>query len=175
MKRVDANFATPSRPARWHWVLVIMFAVGSAGLLAKAVLTHDELVAAQLRQRQLQAQIDDIKPASTVAPVQPYDSSAREMLHERDAPWPELLTALETVSLAGIAVTGVDISTSAGRMSVQLTAADYQTALEYLAALNGDHLEAGALGFTLQQARAESNGGILAVSVTVEKIRAPIN
>jgi hypothetical protein len=48
---------------------------------------------------------------------------------------------------------------------------DYRAVLEYLAAINGPVVEAGALRFELQQARSEGADGRL--SVTVKAARSP--
>lgn len=170
MKRVDAEFATPGRPGRWHWAAVAVLAALSVGLSVRAVLTHLELREVKRDIHALQAQIAAAQQPAASAPVPPYDASAREMLRERDPIWIETLTALEAVGMQGVTVTAITMPAPGSPITIQLTASDYRTVLDYLSALNGPAVEPGALRFDLQQARAEGTSGQL--SVTVNALRA---
>lgn len=91
------------------------------------------------------------------------------MLRERDTTWMETLTALESVGMQGVVVTSINMPAPGNPITVQLTVSDYRTLMEYLTALNGSTVEAGALRFELQQARSEGTSGHLLVIVLVTK------
>ena len=172
MKRVTAEFATPSRPGRWHWAALAALALLSMGLTARAVMTHLELRDLQRDIQSLQAQIAVAQQSPASAPTPPYDASAREMLRERDPVWIETLKALEAVGMPGVTVTAINMPAPGSPVTIQLTATDYRTVLEYLAALNGPAVEPGSLRFDLQQARSEGGNQQLSVTVIAARLNA---
>lgn len=169
MRRVEAEFATPSRPGRWHWAVAIVLAALTAVQGTRAVMARLELRDLQRDVRSLQAQIAAAHAAPASAPIPPYDASAREMLRERDTAWIETLTALESVGIPGVVVTSINMPASGSPITVQLTVSDYRTLMEYVTALNGPTVESGALRFDLQQARAEGTSGQLLVTLVVSR------
>lgn len=170
MKRVNAEFASPSRPGRLIRGILVAFAMLSIGLAVRAVLVHLELRDMQRDIQSLQAQIEAARQSPAGTPVSPYDASAREMLRERDPTWMETLTALESVDMPGITVTAITMPATEGLVTVQLTVSEYRTLLEYMTALNGPTVEPGALRFHLQQARSEGASGQLSATLVAKKV-----
>lgn len=170
MRRVAAEFATPSRPGRWHWLAVSVLALLSIGLAARAVLGHFELLKIEADIRSLQAQLAAAAQRPVSAPTPPYDASAREMLRERDPLWAETLTALESVDVKGVVVMAINMPGPSNPITIQLAVTDYPTMLEYLESLNGPTLEPGALHFELQQARSEASSGRLSVTLMAFRV-----
>ncbi len=159
MRPVGADFRPRTLPGPVHWGLAGLLAAAAGLSLGWAWLQHTRLDA--LRQAlAVAAAAHEAHEAARQPPAPatlPYDSSARELLRERSVPWPEALTALETISMSGVTPRALEVNAGDGAVRVELAAESHARVLEYVEALNaGVSSSAEALRWTLQQSQADA-------------------
>ena len=152
MKTLAVDLRSRSTPARWAWILL--------GAMVAAAIAMG--LAVELESRKLdtlKAQRDDLlrqlaaapqAPAVTVEKM-PYDASAREMLALTTSEWPAMLTALESVEMAGVAPVALEIAPAQRWIRVEVEFADYAKLLEFVDGLNAGE---PAPRWSLMQAQA---------------------
>lgn len=121
MRSVHADFRRRRTPSRRAWLLCCMAYVPCLGLLAWAA--HVEVNARRLLSQRGVVQGAPtawVGPAPPTMAPPPYVDSARQMLLQRDAPWPEVLAALESIDNTGVAVESLELDTNRGAVGVTL-------------------------------------------------------
>jgi hypothetical protein len=159
VKPLHIELLPPRHPSRWVWAALLMLAVTAAAVWAWQALQRNEL-------RQVQAQTTELAQATLVrrqaAAVTPpaqrpaYDASARALLAQREAPWPTILAAMESITIEGATPVLLDVSSPEHTARIELNATSYAAVLAYLNALNqGDP----ALQWRLLQVNATGGEG----------------
>lgn len=165
MKPVGADFRPRALPGPVHWGLAGLLAMAAGLSLGWAWLQHTRLdalrqalaVAAAAQAAQAAHEAHEAARQPPAPATLPYDSSARELLRERSVPWPEALTALETISMSGVTPRSLEVNASDGTVRVELAAEGHARVLEYVEALNaGASGHAEALRWALQQSQADA-------------------
>ena len=137
-------------------------------------------VAAQRESRKvdtLKARRDDLlrqlaappqAPAVTVQKM-PYDASAREMLALTTSEWPALLTALESVEIAGVTPVALEIAPAQRWIRVEVEFADYAKLLEFVDGLNaGEPVPRWSL---VQAQRGDRSSGAAPAALSTATVR----
>lgn len=75
-------------------------------------------------------------PPLPVSRTFPYDVSARELLMLATSKWPDMLAALESVEIAGVAPIGLEIAPAERRIRIEIEFADYPSLLRFIDGLN---------------------------------------
>ena len=170
MKRVEADFKSKRRPGRWHWTFALALAAAAGTLVVQAWRMQEELVRVRAEVAGLNAHRAAasalVKPTESPA----YEPSAREMLRERSVPWPEVLATLEAVAVPGVTPTSVSFGANNERVTIELNASDYRTALAYVEALNGADRSGGEVRFALLQVKADSSSNAILVTLRAERV-----
>jgi hypothetical protein len=158
MKAVAADFKPASQPG---WLLWMVTAVCVVAALASTytVWQHKQ----KLSQLQSEFKAKQAQRDAQAAPVpqlaiepKPYERSAREMLAERSAPWPDALAALEAAAQIGVTPKSVEFNATDGAVRVELVVVDPTRLLKYIDSLNaGVDKGSGELRWRLQQTQLE--------------------
>lgn len=168
MKPIGADFSQRSVPPRalW-WLLGVMAAVSvAAAVWAWREWRDFDAQRALLREAGArQAAIPASAPTGRAPPA--YQASAREMLSERAAPWPQALTMIEATAIVGVTPAAVEFAASDKTIRLEVTFADYNKLLEYVDALNAGEPE---LRWSLAQSQAQA-GGVSSAVITASVVR----
>jgi hypothetical protein len=160
MKRIAARFDDPHRPGRMAWAMVLLLVLLAASAVAWAWLARADLVAKKAELESLTRLQSDAAEAQAHRPavVPPYDASARQMLKERQMPWPVALTAIENVAMVGVTATSVEFAASEGKVQLEVLFSEHAKLLEYADALNAG-LEPSARGWrwAIRQTQLNAN------------------
>ncbi len=158
MKRIDARFDEPPRPGRKAWAMVMMFALLAAGTMTWAWLERAELAAKKAQLGAFTRLQHETAGAHARRPaiVPPYDASARQMLKERQMPWPAALTAIENVAMVGVTATAIEFAGGDGTVQLEVAFAEHAKLLEYVDALNAG-LEPSAQGWRWAIRQTQTN------------------
>lgn len=158
MRPLRIDFAEPRRRPTWLWYVVAVALLAIAGergwsawRLKEEVVTLDAQVQ---RQRVFR---DETKrhaqlPA-TPAAAAPYIVDAAAIVKAAEFPIDTVLATLESVQVAGVRVTSLDVSTGEGITTVELECSDLAVLMRYVNRLNAD----GAR-WRLVQAQAGASG-----------------
>lgn len=158
MKRIDARFDEPPRASHKAWTMVAMLAMLAVGAITWAWLERTELAAKKAHLdalTRLQHETADAHARRpTIVPF--YDASARQMLKERQMPWPAALTAIENVAMVGVTATAIEFATGDGTVQLEVAFAEHAKLLEYVDALNAG-LESSAQGWRWAIRQTQTN------------------
>jgi len=152
MREIAANFGALPRLRRGFWCIPLVIVAVGAILCARAWNGEREL-----QQLLAQRTFGDAMPSvvhRNQSRDRPYRSSAQELLLERQASWPRVLSILEATKRPGVVVRSVEANAVGSSVSVQIVTLDHQTLVKFLDDLNGDADGASALTFTLVEARS---------------------
>jgi hypothetical protein len=135
---VAADFATPRRVPRWWWWFTAVAFAASALLWLDVTRTRQQITQRHLAVSQaaalaLEARATAVK---SLAPVKPFDTSAREFLRQHDTPWSTLLNALEAADVPGLRVAGLEYSADEQQARIEVTGATQDQILDYVTELN---------------------------------------
>jgi hypothetical protein len=168
VKPVIADFSQHSAPSRTLWGLL---GVAAALSVAAAAWTWHEWRELETQRALLRDTVARQAATPAAAPIgrapPPYQASAREMLMERAAPWPQALTMIEATAIVGVTPAAVEFAASDKTIRLEVTFADYSKLLEYVDALNAGEPE---LRWSLQQSQAQAGGASSAV-ITASLVR----
>lgn len=170
MKAIRAEFVEARRPkvAQW-WALLACAAACACGAL---YFTWERLRLLDLQHALAQAQAEAADRAlagkqRVVKPSPAYETSASELLANRQVPWPQAFVSLETSAIYGVTPTAIEVIRQERAIKVDLTVTEPTALLDYL-----DHLNAGlekgdsnVWRWELKQVQRNANGGQTAVMV----------
>jgi hypothetical protein len=171
MKAVSADFKPSSRPGWPLWVLAFLVASAASASTVLWWRQNQELTQLQtlLQTKKAQRQVQVTPPPALAIAPKPYDRSAREMLAERQAPWPDALAVLESAAQVGVTPRAVDFNAAEGAVRVELVVNDPTRLLKYIEALNaGVDKDPKELRWSLLQTQLEPASGIT-VAVIIGK------
>jgi hypothetical protein len=158
VKAVSADFRPARQPSWVLWMVAAACVAGALALMFSAWQNKRELgrlqneLSSKEGERQAQTMPAQVQP---IAP-KPYDRSAREMLAERMAPWPDALNALEAAAQIGITPRTVEFNAAEATVRVELVVADPTRLLKYIESLNaGVDKSSNELRWSLQQTQLE--------------------
>jgi hypothetical protein len=158
MKAIRAHFETWRAPPRWAWTLAAAWLSASIALGGWTWHRQRQWQAAQAQAAEQALQREAARTAAQSLPVQPppYDASAREMLAEREWPWPAALVAIESVAMEGVTATAIEMSAGDRLVHLEVAFADHGKLLTYLEALNAglDGSTAGGWRWAIQKTQA---------------------
>jgi hypothetical protein len=161
MRLITARFDTPRRPGRLAWGATLTFLVVALTLSGWTWHRERQRRAAQVEAVEQARQREAARLAAESAPVvpQPYEASARDMLTERDWPWPAALVAIESVAMEGVTVAAIEMSASDKLVHLEVTFADHAKLLTYLESLNAG-LDASTSGWRWAIQRTQVGGAV---------------
>jgi hypothetical protein len=174
MKAVRAHFETRRTPPLWAWAAAAALLVASIALGGWTWHRQTRWQAAQAYAAEQAQQREAARRAAQSVPVQapPYDASAREMLAEREWPWPAALVAIESVAMEGVTATAIDMSAGDKLVRLEVAFTDHAKLLAYLEKLNAglDDSTAGGWRWAIQKTQAggaAAAGGAIGQAVLV--------
>lgn len=141
MRSIDVNFAPAQPPSRLlkattGLMIVATLVTGSMAwherqkvIRAREIEVARQNEVEEIYRRTVERRSDSLKPL-------PYAADALRVLRLREFPLNAVLTALETVSVAGIRILSVDISAIDATARVEVEFSDYQSLIRYLEELN---------------------------------------
>lgn len=161
MKPVRASFLQPSQPALAHWLVATLIAIGAALLVARTVQLGKEL-------QHLRAQVQPVGTAGSEtnntrneAAPKLYDRSARELMRDRELPWPEALVALESSPVTGVLLRALETDSLSKEVRIEVSSPDHSRLLKFMAELNEGQGHGGRdLSFSLRMTRVETDGTV---------------
>jgi hypothetical protein len=175
LRPVRIEFLPTSSPSRRYWALLALMFVLAAAMVMWA--WHQRQLALQL-----QAELDQAvsarrdrasQPNETSPPPPAYELSARELLRERNHPWPEALEALESVAMQGVTPRAFELLAQEHAVKVEVTAMDQARVLAYIEAANAGNREGlGGLNWTLQSFQADSGGQQIGAHIVGRRLAA---
>jgi hypothetical protein len=135
MKRVHAEFIEAPRPSRAIWLLLLAVFIG---VIYVATSVRDDMNAMTQRARakveqQSRAEQDALK-RQALSPAR--EDRAAELRQLRMVPWPDVLTALETVPKDGLAIDSMSIDVAGGTVRCEVTSKDPKAIVEFVVNLN---------------------------------------
>ncbi len=148
MRRINARFDRWPRPARGLWIALIALVIVAVATAIWAWSAKARFDAKTAQRAQSTQQRQEAEMARSTVPVSPppYDSSAREMLAERTAPWPAALTAIEHVAMVGVTPTSIEFAANERTVNLEVAFSEHAKLLEYADALNAG-LEPSTVGW----------------------------
>ena len=161
MNPVLAEFKPNKPPSAWHWTLaVVSLVLASVAWLDVYQLLQTRVAAEASFARERAAQSSQVPAVAASPAARPYERSAREMLAERQHPWPLVLRALEVTALPGVVVKSFDVQKEGAGVGVEVAVESHAQLLEYLAALSaGEDQGADGLVWVIQQTQLDPATG----------------
>lgn len=168
MKRVDADFTSDDPPPLWLWLLlaVAFVALGwsATTLLDERALARRQLEALRSTRDPTQRQRAPPPPAGAA-----YAESAARMLHEREAPWPALLQALEQSLPVGVTVQTLALDAAGADFGrVSLIGSNAALLLQAASDLDGSSSIAG-LSWRVERFERDAAGPVARVELRVRR------
>lgn len=137
MKRLSVDLRSRSSPPTWAWWLAGISVASGATLGIVALDASRKVDALKAQHEALVRRLATPQaPPLVVERKMPYDASAREMLALAHSEWPAMLTALESVEVAGVTLVALDVAPADRRVQVEVEFIDYAALLSFLEQLN---------------------------------------
>jgi hypothetical protein len=140
MKPLNVEFRQRGVPGKWAWSAAALLLSAGVFMLAFDLWQQRELARMRstlegLSQPQKQPETGS-RTSDQASPS--YARSASELLLQAHSPWPQVLVALESVSIPGISITALEISATEHEARLDLEFASYETLLRYITRLNAE-------------------------------------
>lgn len=157
MIHIDAQFKRPWQPGRWHLVALGMLGFGALAAVGADVWLQQRLAALRVKVAQLSDADRGVALPAAPRPPAAYDTSARQFLSERSAPWAPMLRTLESGAMIGVTPSAVEFNAADGVARVTLNYADPAALIDYLDRINEGVSPEGSLApWTLVETHLQS-------------------
>jgi hypothetical protein len=166
VRQLPVEFAPQRQTGKWVWACIALAALAVAGIQADKAIDLRALFQAEAsRANELAAQLaaarQAVLPIKIAAPP-PYAADARALANLASFDWGRVLTAVESVQMAGVRVLAIEISASEQQAKVELELSDAGALPKYLEAINAGEPKAR---WTLVQTQLGASGSTTSATI----------